>query len=159
MTKHSTHLFKYVGSGEPLVGSVIDNVTLTCSWNMAVFYLTWFKDETLLYSRDLVSGVTVDSTGAPILWQWRLGDWSTHWPSAEWVTVRTTPAQWPAEPRTELRRTFHCNTTPPRRCSSRVGWQDNIIWISQISYYGYSSHDHHNNIIYYHIISYHIIII
>ena len=51
---------------DPLEGNATDNVTLTCSWNTTVFYLVWFKDGTLLYSRDLVSGVTVDNTGASV---------------------------------------------------------------------------------------------
>ena len=50
----------------PLEGNATDSVTLTCSWNTTVFYLVWFKDGTLLYSRDLVSGVTVDNTGASV---------------------------------------------------------------------------------------------
>ena len=51
---------------DPLEGNATDNVTLTCSWNTTVFYLVWFKDGTLLYSRDLVSGVTVDNTSASV---------------------------------------------------------------------------------------------
>ena len=51
---------------DPLEGNATDNITLTCSWNTTVFYLVWFKDGTLLYSRDLVSGVTVDNTGASV---------------------------------------------------------------------------------------------
>ena len=51
---------------DPLTGNATDNVTLTCSWDTTVFYLVWFKDGTLLYSRDLVSGVTVDNTGASV---------------------------------------------------------------------------------------------
>ena len=50
----------------PLKGNATDNVTLTCSWNSTVFYLVWFKDGTPLYSRDLVSGVTEDSTGSSV---------------------------------------------------------------------------------------------
>ena len=49
---------------DPLEGSATDNVTLTCSWNSTVFYLVWFKDGAPLYSRDLVSGDTFDSTSA-----------------------------------------------------------------------------------------------
>ena len=49
-----------------LEGNVIDNITLTCSWNLTVFYLVWFKDGAPLYSRDLVSGDTVDSTSASV---------------------------------------------------------------------------------------------
>ena len=51
---------------DPLEGNATDNVILTCSWNTTVFYLVWFKDGTLLYSRDLVSGVTVDNTGVSV---------------------------------------------------------------------------------------------
>ena len=51
---------------DPLEGSATDNVTLTCSWNSTVFYLLWFRDGALLYSRDLVSGDTVDSTSASV---------------------------------------------------------------------------------------------
>ena len=51
---------------DPLEGNATDDVTLTCSWNTTVYYLVWFKDGTLLYSRDLVSGVTVDNTGASV---------------------------------------------------------------------------------------------
>ena len=51
---------------DPLEGNATDNITLTCSWNTTVFYLVWFKDGTLLYSRDLVSGVTMDNTGASV---------------------------------------------------------------------------------------------
>ena len=51
---------------DPLEGNATDNITLTCSWNSTVFYLVWFKDGALLYSRDLVSGVTVDSTSASV---------------------------------------------------------------------------------------------
>ena len=51
---------------DPLKGNATDNVTLTCSWNSTVFYLVWFKDGTPLYSRDLVSGVTEDSTGGSV---------------------------------------------------------------------------------------------
>ena len=49
-----------------LEGNATDSVTLTCSWDTTVFYLVWFKDGTLLYSKDLVSGVTVDNTGASV---------------------------------------------------------------------------------------------
>ena len=52
--------------GSPLEGNATDNATLTCSWNSTVFYLVWFKDGAPLYSRDLVSGDTVDSTGASV---------------------------------------------------------------------------------------------
>ncbi len=51
---------------DPLEGSATDDVTLTCSWNSTVFYLVWFKDGALLYSMDLVSGDTVDSTSASV---------------------------------------------------------------------------------------------
>ena len=51
---------------DPLEGNATDNVTLTCSWDTTVYYLVWFKDGTLLYSRDLVSGVTVDNTGVSV---------------------------------------------------------------------------------------------
>ena len=53
---------------DPLEGSATDDVTLTCSWNSTVFYLvcSWFKDGALLYSMDLVSGDTVDSTSASV---------------------------------------------------------------------------------------------
>ena len=51
---------------DPQEGNATDNVTLTCSWNSTVFYLVWFKDGTSLYSRDFVSGVTEDSTGASV---------------------------------------------------------------------------------------------
>ena len=51
---------------DPLEGNATDNVTLTCSWNSTVFYLVWFKDGAPLYSRDLVSGDTVDSTSASV---------------------------------------------------------------------------------------------
>ena len=51
---------------DPLEGNATDNITLTCSWNTTVFYLVWFKDGTLLYSGDLVSGVTVDNTGVSV---------------------------------------------------------------------------------------------
>ena len=51
---------------EPLVGNATDNITLTCSWTSTVFYLVWFKDGAPLYSRDLVSGDTVDSTSASV---------------------------------------------------------------------------------------------
>ena len=51
---------------DPLEGNVIDSVTLTCFWNLTVFYLVWFKDGAPLYSRDLVSGDTVDSTSASV---------------------------------------------------------------------------------------------
>ena len=51
---------------DPLEGNATDNIILTCSWNTTVFYLVWFKDGTLLYSRDLVSGVTMDNTGASV---------------------------------------------------------------------------------------------
>ena len=51
---------------DPLEGNATDNITLTCSWNTTVYYLVWFRDGTLLYSRDLVSGVTVDNTGASV---------------------------------------------------------------------------------------------
>ena len=49
-----------------LEGNVIDSVTLTCFWNSTVFYLVWFKDGAPLYSRDLVSGDTVDSTSTSV---------------------------------------------------------------------------------------------
>ena len=51
---------------DPLEGNATDNVTLTCSWNSTVFYLVWFKDGAPLYSRDLVSGDTVDSTSTSV---------------------------------------------------------------------------------------------
>ena len=51
---------------DPLEGNATRHVTLTCSWNSTVFYLVWFKDGALMYSRDLVSGDTVDSTGASV---------------------------------------------------------------------------------------------
>ena len=51
---------------DPLEGNATDNVTLTCSWNSTVFYLVWFKDGAPLYSRDLVSGDTVDNTNASV---------------------------------------------------------------------------------------------
>ena len=53
---------------DPLERNATDNnnVTLTCSWNTTVFYLVWFKDDTPLYSRDLVSGFTVDNTGTSV---------------------------------------------------------------------------------------------
>ena len=51
---------------DPLEGNATNDVTLTCSWDTTVFYLVWFKDGALLYSRDFVSGVTVDSTGASV---------------------------------------------------------------------------------------------
>ena len=51
---------------DPLEGNATDNITLTCSWNSTVFYLVWFKDGAPLYSRDLVSGDTVDSTSASV---------------------------------------------------------------------------------------------
>ena len=47
---------------DPLEGNATENITLTCSWNSTVFYLVWFKDGAPLYSRDLVSEDTVDST-------------------------------------------------------------------------------------------------
>ena len=49
-----------------LEGNATDNVTLTCSWNPTVFYLVWFKDGDLLYKRDLVSGDSLDDTGASL---------------------------------------------------------------------------------------------
>ena len=51
---------------DPQEGNATDNVTLTCSWNSTVFYLVWFKNGTPLYSRNLVSGVTEDSTGGSV---------------------------------------------------------------------------------------------
>ena len=51
---------------DPLEGNATDTVTLTCSWNSTVFYLVWFKDGAPLYSRDLVSGDTVDNTNASV---------------------------------------------------------------------------------------------
>ena len=51
---------------DPLEGNATDNTTLTCSWNSTVFYLVWFKDGAPLFSRDLVSGDTVDSTSASV---------------------------------------------------------------------------------------------
>ena len=51
---------------DPLEGNATDNITLTCSWNSTVFYLVWFKDGAPLYSRDLVSGDTVDSTSTSV---------------------------------------------------------------------------------------------
>ena len=51
---------------DPLEGNATDNITLTCSWNPTVFYLVWFKDGAPLYSRDLVSGDTVDSTSTSV---------------------------------------------------------------------------------------------
>ena len=51
---------------DPLKGNATDNITLTCSWNSTVFYLVWFKNGVPLYSRDLVSGDTVDSTSASV---------------------------------------------------------------------------------------------
>ena len=51
---------------DPLEGNTTDNITLTCSWNSTVFYLVWFKDGAPLYSRDLVSGDTVDSTSTSV---------------------------------------------------------------------------------------------
>ena len=51
---------------DPLEGNATDSVTHTCSWNSTVFYLVWFKDGALLYSRDLVSGVTVVNTSASV---------------------------------------------------------------------------------------------
>ena len=51
---------------DPLEGNVIDSVTLTCFWNPTVFYLVWFKDGAPLYSMDLVSGDTVDSTSTSV---------------------------------------------------------------------------------------------
>ena len=51
---------------DPLEGNSTDSVTLTCSWNSTVFYLVWFKDGAPLYSMDLVSGDTVDSTSASV---------------------------------------------------------------------------------------------
>ena len=50
----------------PLEENATDNTTLTCSWNPTVFYLVWFKDGAPLYSRDLVSGDTVDSTSTSV---------------------------------------------------------------------------------------------
>ena len=49
---------------DTLEGNATNNITLTCSWNSTVFYLVWFKDGAPLYSRDLVSGDTVDNTNA-----------------------------------------------------------------------------------------------
>ena len=51
---------------DPLEGNATDNITLTCSWNSTVFYLVWFKDGAPLYSRDLVSGDTLDSTSTSV---------------------------------------------------------------------------------------------
>ena len=51
---------------DPLEGNATDNITLTCAWNSTVFYLVWFKDGAPLYSRDLVSGDTVDNTSASV---------------------------------------------------------------------------------------------
>ena len=51
---------------DPLEGNATDNITLTCSWTSTVFYLVWFKDGAPLYSRNLVSGGTVDSTSASV---------------------------------------------------------------------------------------------
>ena len=51
---------------DPLKGNATDNITVTCSWNSTVFYLVWFKDGAPLYSMDLVSGDTVDSTSASV---------------------------------------------------------------------------------------------
>ena len=51
---------------DPLEGNATDSVALACSWNLTVFYLGWFKDGAPLYSRDLVSGVTLESTGASV---------------------------------------------------------------------------------------------
>ena len=52
---------------DPLEGNATDNVTLTFTWRVAaVFYLVWFKDGAPLYSRDIVSGDTVDNTGASV---------------------------------------------------------------------------------------------
>ena len=51
---------------DPLEGNATDNVTLTCSWNSTVFYLLWFKNGALVYSRDLVSGDTVDSSSTSV---------------------------------------------------------------------------------------------
>ena len=51
---------------DPLEGSATANITLTSSWNSTVFYLVWVKDGALLYSRDLVSGDTLDSTSASV---------------------------------------------------------------------------------------------
>ncbi len=70
----STHPFPAVANPvvtltpavDPLEGSATTNVTLTCSWNSTVFYLVWFKDGAPLYSRDLVSGDTLDSTSASV---------------------------------------------------------------------------------------------
>ena len=50
----------------PLEGNTTDNITLTCSWTSTVFYLVWFKDGAPLYSMDLVSGDTVDSTSTSV---------------------------------------------------------------------------------------------
>ena len=51
---------------DPLEVNATDNITFTCSWNSTVFYLVWFKDGAPLYSRDLVSGDTVDSTSTSV---------------------------------------------------------------------------------------------
>ena len=51
---------------DPLEGNATNSVTLTCFWNSTMFYLVWFKDGAPLYSRDLVSGDTVDSTSASV---------------------------------------------------------------------------------------------
>ena len=51
---------------DPLEGNATDNITLICSWNSTVFYLLWFKDGAPLYSRDLVSGDTVDRTSTSV---------------------------------------------------------------------------------------------
>ncbi len=51
---------------DPLEGNATNSVTLTCFWNSTMFYLVWFKDGAPLYSRDLVSGDTFDSTSASV---------------------------------------------------------------------------------------------
>ena len=51
---------------DPLKGNATDNITLTCSWNLTVFYLVWFKDGAPLYSMDLVRGDTLDSTSTSV---------------------------------------------------------------------------------------------